>query len=136
MTLSLGALVLRIARCDTNNDGHIDIRIATRTDENFGLMAHLAMSDSGDRDDVGGRALKEFGPNTFEIMQSIVSQKNNQAQVGSSSGNTGHGAQRWVLHEVLHGCLGTIPGNSFSFVIRNEGASEGFRDEKSTLPGY
>lgn len=93
-----------------------------------------------------GRALKEFGPNTFDIMQSLIAQRNGHGtDIGASSitrtgmtGMTG-AAQRWVLHEVMHGCLGGSPGNTFSFVIRLEGGDSGggvSRDDKSVLPGY
>lgn len=79
-----------------------------------------------------GRALKEFGPNTFEIMQEIIAQRNAALRTGGSSAANG---PRWVLQEVLHGCLGAIPGNTFSFSVRLENAGTA-RDEKAVLPGY
>lgn len=81
-----------------------------------------------------GRALKEFGPNTFEIMQEIIARRNATLQSAGSSAAAG---PRWVLHEVMHGCLGAVvPGNTFSFSIKLEARGAEFRDDKAVLPGY
>lgn len=81
-----------------------------------------------------GRALKEFGPNTFEVMQEIIARRNTSLQHSASS--AGSPGSRWVLHEVLHGCLGAARGNTFSFSIKLESTGAGMRDDKAVLPGY
>lgn len=64
-------------------------------------------------------------------MHSVIAQKN--ASLGTAASHSQAGP-RWMLHEVLHGCLGQQPGNTFSFVIRLEGGTT--REEKSFPPGY